>query len=628
MLNHLIRFFGHALLIFVWLNANSGLYASGKAVMKLADSIMLTVKEMSVEDQVGKLHSISKSFQYSNPALSMELVNRSTTLAEESGRSLLISNALNARAIMNFYSGNNRAASQDILRSIEYMKQARQNMPDSAFLISRLVSLYGNAGNIYQAMGEMDLALEVLLTSLRFSDSLLDTEPDQLPNIASRINILNNTAVVYNSLNETEKAEQLLAEALQIGRELDVPQALLPTLNNLGLIRIDQEKYEEAIALYNEALDLGRQVADSMGISGNYNNLGLIYEKLGNTNEALSYYLASLEITQRLGLSIGIANTCANIGRLYSELNMPDSAEFYVRKGIDEALKSGNNTYLMKNYEVLSSIYEKTGEFDKALEMHKMFMNIKDSIFDIEKNKQIEEMTARFDSEKKEQENQLLKKNIKIQQRTKLLLIISLAAIVLIALLLYYFYRLKNKALKQQSKLNEQEQQLHSLETARLEDQLFAEQEINKLQTEKLEQKNRELSSRILHAINKNDAMNNILHELELLKNDNHKNVDQCLGKVKQIVHENISLDKDWEQFKLHFDEVNPGFFDSLHQHFPQLSSGEQKLCAYYRINLDTKEIARMLSVSPAAIQKSRHRLRKKMNIPSEVELNEFMSRF
>jgi DNA-binding CsgD family transcriptional regulator len=260
--------------------------------------------------------------------------------------------------------------------------------------------------------------------------------------------------------------------------------------------------------------------------------------------------------------------------------------------------------------------------------MHKKFMSVKDSIFDIEKNKQIEEMTARFDSEKREQENKFLKKNIKIQQRTKLLLIISLVAIVLIALLLYYFYRLKNKALKQQTKLSEQEQELHSLETARLEDQLFAEQQINKLQTEKLEQKNRELSSRILNTINKNDAMNNILHELELLKSDDHEEVDQCFGKVKQIVKENISLDKDWEQFKLHFDEVNPGFFDALQQQFPQLSSGEQKLCAYYRINLNTKEIARILSVTPSAIQKSRHRLRKKMDISSGVDLHEFMSRF
>jgi tetratricopeptide (TPR) repeat protein/DNA-binding CsgD family transcriptional regulator len=593
-----------------------------------ADSLINTIKELPVEEQVKKLLKYTKKNHYSNPIVCEQLVDQSLQLAESAGDPLLLSNALNVKAVMNFYRGNNEVAAKYIRQSIDYVKKVRRSTPDSTFLVKRLASLYGNAGNIYQALGNMELALESLLTSLRFSDTLLEAEPNKMPNIATRINALNSTAVVYRSLKETEKAEQLLTEALHLGRELDVPQALLPTLNNLGLIRIDQEKYTDAIDFYTEALELGRQVADSMGISGNFNNLGLIYEKLGNIRKALSYYLASLKITQRMGLSIGISNTCANIGRLYSELNMPDSAMFFVRKGIDKAISAGNNIYLMKNYETLSSIYEKTGEFNKALEMHKKFMRVKDSIFDIEKNKQIEKMMARFDSEKKEQENKLLKKNMKIQQRTKLLLIISLVAIVLIALLLYYFYHLKNKALKQQTKLSEQEQELHSLETARLEDQLFAEQQINKLQTEKLEQKNRELSSRILNAINKNDAMNKIIHELELLKIDGDNEVARCFGKVKQIVTDNISLDKDWEQFKLHFDEVNPGFFDALQQQFPQLSSGEQKLCAYYRINLDTKEIARILSVTPSAIQKSRHRLRKKMDIPSEVDLHEFMSRF
>ncbi|MCF8365552.1 MAG: tetratricopeptide repeat protein [Bacteroidales bacterium] len=597
------------------------------AHLQMADSLVNTIKEFPVGEQVTKLLAYAKSYQYSNPALCSELVEHAKKVAESANDPMLISNVLNAQAINNFYSGNNREAVPYILQAIEYVNNARMNMPDSIYLIKRLVAMYGNAGNIYQALGEMDLALESLLTSLRLSDTLMAAEPVNISNIATRINILNNMAVLYQGLKKPEMADRLLLEALQLGRDVGVPQALLPTLNNLGLIRIDQEKYEEAIAFYTEALELGRQVADSMGISGNYNNLGLIYEKLGNKNKALSFYLRSLDISRRLGFSIGIANTSANAGRLYSELNMPDSAVYYVKQGIDEAFRSGNDTYLMKNYETLSGIYEKTGAFTKALEMHKKFMNVKDSIFDIEKNRQIEEMTTRFETEKKEKENQLLRKNIEIQQRTSLLLIISLLAFISIALLIYYFYRLKNKALKQQSQINEQEHELHRLEKARIEDQLFAEQEINKLQTEKLEQQNRELSTRILHAINKNEAMNNILSEIGQLQQSGNNAIEGCYGKVSRIVNENISFDKEWNQFKRHFEEVNPGFFYNLHEKYPTLTQSELKLCAYYRINLDTKEIARILNVTNAAIQKGRHRLRKKMNIPSEIDFYDFMSK-
>lgn len=598
---------------------------SANARSQEADSLISTIMDVPLEEQVTRLLEHAKNYQYSNPTVSGELVDHSLELAESAGDPILLSNALNARAIMNFYSGNNREAAKYIMQSIDYVKKARQNIPDSVYLVKRLVAMYSNAGNIYQAMGEMEPALKALLTSLSLSDTLTAAEPGDISNLASRINILNNTAVVYQSLNEPDKAGQLLSEALKIGRELEEPRGLLPTLNNLGLIRIDQEKYNEAIGFFMEALELGRQVSDSMGISGNYNNLGLIYEKLGNKRKALSYYLASLDITKRLGFSIGIANTCANAGRLYSELNMPDSAVYYVERGIDEAVRSGNNTYLMKNYQTLSSIYEKTGAYGKALEMHKKFMSVKDSIFDIKKNRQIEEMTARFETEKKEKENQLLKKNIKIQQRTTLLLIISLVAIVLIALLLYYFYRLKNKALKQQSKLNEQENQLHRLETARLEDQLFAEQEINKLQSEKIEQKNRELSSQILHAVNKNDAMNHIVDELRKAKDEGNTAIDHCFNRVNQIVKQSITTDREWEQFKLHFDEVNPGFFHRLSELYPDLTQNEQKICAYYRINLGTNEIAKILNVTISAVQKSRYRLRKKMDIPSDANMYDFM---
>ena len=122
--------------------------------------------------------------------------------------------------------------------------------------------------------------------------------------------------------------------------------------------------------------------------------------------------------------------------------------------------------------------------------------------------------------------------------------------------------------------------------------------------------------------------MSNIINELEKIKEKQPEDFNQCFVKVNKIVKDNITIDKDWQQFKLHFEEVNPGFFHNLQQKYPQLSQNELKLCAYYRIMLGTKEIAKMLNVTPAAIQKSRHRLRKKMDIPSETEMPEFMSRF
>ena len=83
-------------------------------------------------------------------------------------------------------------------------------------------------------------------------------EPGNTKNIQLKIYALNNTALFYHSLKKTEKAEQLLTEALQLGRELDTPRALLPTLNNLkdSLTAGKNQCYKNVSNLINSNLSL------------------------------------------------------------------------------------------------------------------------------------------------------------------------------------------------------------------------------------------------------------------------------------------------------------------------------------------------------------------------------------
>lgn len=594
----------------------------------IADSICETISDKPDKEKVINLINYGKEFRLTNPRLSIKLFEKAHELSKETDDKMLTSNALNGLAILQCLKGNNDTAISMILESIEYVYQTIEKYPDSTFLLSRLFSMHNNAGNIYQAMGEFDKSLQMQLSALSLADTLMQLNPGKTRYIPSYIKALNNTAVIYWNLGKMDKSMTLLEEALAMGKKYDDPKYIMFTLNNMGLVQIDREEYSQAIETYSEALELGQKTNDSIGIVSTYNNMGLIMEKLGNKRKALSCYLLSLQIGKRLDYSVSISNACSNLGRLYNELNQPDSALFYSLIGIDEAKASETKAYLLNNYKTIYHVYEKMGKFENALEFHEKYVSVKDSIFNTEKSRQIAEMEAKYETEKKEKENRILRQDIEIQQRTLLFLIVIVAALIVLAVLLYFFYRLRNKALKQKAILHEQERELQKLEKSRLEDQLFAEQQINKLQTEKLEHQNRELSSRILHAINKNEIMNSILEELKKNKDDESIDNNQCYLRVNQLVKENTSVDKEWNHFKIHFEEVNPGFFQSLQTEFPELTQNEFKLCAYYRINLSTKEIAKILSVTPAAVQKSRHRLRKKMGIPSEMELPEFMGRF
>jgi FixJ family two-component response regulator len=93
-------------------------------------------------------------------------------------------------------------------------------------------------------------------------------------------------------------------------------------------------------------------------------------------------------------------------------------------------------------------------------------------------------------------------------------------------------------------------------------------------------------------------------------------------------LNENAQLDEDWEQFSQYFDQVHEDFLKRLREAYPQLTPKDQRLCTYLKMNLSTKEIAPLLNISVRGVEISRYRLRKKMELPTEINLNEFMMKY
>lgn len=97
------------------------------------------------------------------------------------------------------------------------------------------------------------------------------------------------------------------------------------------------------------------------------------------------------------------------------------------------------------------------------------------------------------------------------------------------------------------------------------------------------------------------------------------------LKELNIIIKQNLQLDQDWDIFKKHFIEVHPDFFKAIINRFPDLTNDDLKLCAYLKLQLSSKEIARLLNIETAAVNKRRNRIRKKLDIASSVDLHEFM---
>jgi len=91
-------------------------------------------------------------------------------------------------------------------------------------------------------------------------------------------------------------------------------------------------------------------------------------------------------------------------------------------------------------------------------------------------------------------------------------------------------------------------------------------------------------------------------------KDDNEKLIGKLVKKRK--------ADNDtWKEFELRFNQLHSDFYNTLRRLYPDLSPADEKLCAFLRLNMSSKEIAAITRQSVKSVEVARARLRKKLNL-------------
>jgi AraC family chitin signaling transcriptional activator len=148
--------------------------------------------------------------------------------------------------------------------------------------------------------------------------------------------------------------------------------------------------------------------------------------------------------------------------------------------------------------------------------------------------------------------------------------------------------------------------------------------ELMKLKNEKLQQdiesKNRELAISTMSLIKKNEFLNSIKSEL-----NNFSQANKDVKKVIKIIDKNLNSNDDWTFFEEAFNNADKDFFKKIKSNHPSLTPDDLRLCAYLRLNLSSKEIAPLFNISPKSVEVKRYRLRRKMNLPNETNLTNYI---
>jgi len=207
---------------------------------------------------------------------------------------------------------------------------------------------------------------------------------------------------------------------------------------------------------------------------------------------------------------------------------------------------------------------------------------------------------------------------------------IAFVCYILLLILGYFlirkYYRLKLK--RHQHHIQEKMKKEH--DEYLKQEAITNEQRIAKVRNEQLQadlaSKSRELANSAMNIVYKNELLQKISHEMTHLKDSSGKKLSEDqLRKIQKVIDDGMSDERDWNLFESSFNEAHESFFKKLKAQHPDLVPNDLKLCAYLRMNMNSKEMASLLNISLRGVEIRRYRLRKKLNLEHDKNLVEFL---
>lgn len=300
-------------------------------------------------------------------------------------------------------------------------------------------------GVCYYQKGNYPKALELYQSALILAEKI---------NILKRqANILNNIANIQDELQNYPLALKYSQQALEIKTQLNDPKGAAQTKENMATVYSKMQDYDKALDLYEDILAYKEDQKDEGGLSITYLNIGNIYEKLGKFQNALEYYARSLNLLYLQDDSKNIAVCLNNIGDIYYALGKYKQAIDSSEKSLEIGKKLQSKTNVRSSALSLTKSFVKIKEYKPAYEYHVLYSEMKDSLFNEESAKQLQEMETKYQTEKKQQE--IEKQNLTIekqhaQSRSQRIMLFAmfggLLLVVLIAIQVFRGYKQKKKA--------------------------------------------------------------------------------------------------------------------------------------------------------------------------------------
>lgn len=500
------------------------------------------------------------------------------------------------------------------LKNMSILKAHQGDYPEAVRLMDSVARLslhnkdylrFGSAlsdnGVHYYEMGNYPKAMDLYKRALDTYDSLRITT-------YHRADLFRNLGKLHSVQQNYQTAIEYFNKAIAVYHDLEDNFFHANTLVDVGNVHAALKQFETAIEKYQASLQLAQDHNFPSAEIIAYGSIGGEYIALKQYSKALDYLEKAVTLGRKTSAINNLVSDLTNLGFAHSATGRFDFGMTYLNEAVILSDSVGIYNELQEALFQRGKAYENHGELAKAIQDYKRSRIINDSLFSKERAKQINELQMLYETERKEAEINLQAEEIKtlnakvaVDRLTKGLYAGGMVTFIVVSGLLFFGFRQRMK----RNRLAREKQEA--------------------IYKQKLAHKKKELASQTLHLVQKNTFIQELMKNLEDIKNSPDKFKMEFRRIVMLLKKENAS-DKDWEVFKTYFSEVHNDFDQKLRTLYTDISEKEIRLAAFLRMNLTTKEIAATLNVLPDSILKSKYRLKKKLGLSKETDFDSFLN--
>ena len=490
--------------------------------------------------------------------------------------------------------GGNYCFKGEYLKALEYLDLAENITKEYSFKNYQAYVHYIKS-IVFISIDKLNLANEHATEALELYQEL-----NQLSNVGDVYTIFSS---IYEKLGDMQKSLMYAKKSYEISLQLNAPIDMSAAMNNLGTIYFQVNQIDSAYQYIRKAIKLSKKYNLQSWLAINYQNLSRYMLKEGKVDSADFYIQKSLEIYQEVGYLLDIYNTLSIKAEIALARTDTLKAMAIYQTIIDSPKHLENISIRTNAYKAMYQLSVSMGQYIEALDYFESYKLFDDSLKKETNTSLLSVLELQMEYENIRNHLQLENKEVKLKsQRKTLYLLLSTSIILLLFVIIFFIYRLQRSRTR----------------ATRIEQQRLKEE---------LDFKNQEMTANVMALMKKNEILTEI--SKKLLEVEIHAEKDETKGAVRKIALEisktrNVEL---WEEFDIRFKMVHHDFYDKLLMKFPNLSPAEQRLCAFLRMNMSTKDVAELTGLQILSINNSRSRIRNKMNLSTNDNLVSFLSK-